>query len=353
MAKQNPILDDEEVTQKAVRLTETPEQKAIRLAKEKEEELLFQKMQFQQEYEALERLKAQKSGYEFPRYGGPAEAIESIPAKEGKIASLLADKKITPEQAEIERKNLKQKADEIKLKVRRDLTPQELQVEQDIAKERAVEQTKKTLGITDPDLTAKTFKPASVSLDELGPAGKIISDKFRKAGIDLEKTTLEEAVQKLKEVRTQQTPKATEMSSIKDPQHPAFGRDLPDNIEKAKDVTPDVKRYLLQKKIKEIPGKVKSAVESGGKTVLKNLPKVGAALGAANVASDIAKGDVTGAGLSLAELGLGAAGGFAGGVAPFLDLLRPTEMEPEEDVTSDIPMRPERFRKLKKLYSKE
>ena len=77
-------------------------------------------------------------------------------------------------------------------------------------------------------------------------------------------------------------------------------------------------------------------------------------LGHLGTAMDVAEGNIPEAALDVTETAVakyGSAG--AARVLPFLELLRPTEMEPKDDVTSDIPMKPERFRKLKQLYNKE
>jgi hypothetical protein len=77
-------------------------------------------------------------------------------------------------------------------------------------------------------------------------------------------------------------------------------------------------------------------------------------LGHLGTAADFMQGNIPEAALDVAETALAKTGSAgAARVLPFLELLRPTEMEPKDDVTSDIPMKPERFRKLKQLYNKE
>lgn len=77
-------------------------------------------------------------------------------------------------------------------------------------------------------------------------------------------------------------------------------------------------------------------------------------LGHLGTAADFMQGNIPEAALDVTETALAKTGSAgAARVLPFLELLRPTEMEPKDDVTSDIPMKPERFKKLKQLYNKE
>lgn len=150
-------------------------------------------------------------------------------------------------------------------------------------------------------------------LDEAGVQGSILKKKLLEAGIDANK--------------------------IKDVSELAPIRSKPDIIPM------DERARIID------VGALKAEANKAALQKLGKVSKIGAGLGALATAADIKEGNIPEAGIDIAETlaGLGVAGP-AGRFAPALELLRPTEMEPKDNITSDIPMRPERFRKLKKLY---
>jgi len=87
-------------------------------------------------------------------------------------------------------------------------------------------------------------------------------------------------------------------------------------------------------------------------TQTKKPNLLGKAFGAADIygaASDIAQNRPASAAVSAAEYVAPKLGAVAGRVAPFLDLLRPTEMMTEDQTAEDEMRRPEQYRSFKKL----
>lgn len=70
--------------------------------------------------------------------------------------------------------------------------------------------------------------------------------------------------------------------------------------------------------------------------------------------SDVYEGNIADALVSAAEMAAPKLGAAASRFAPLLELLRPTEMEPEDDITSDFPgAHSRKFKKLKSLFEKK
>lgn len=156
-------------------------------------------------------------------------------------------------------------------------------------------------------------------LEDIGPQGSLLKQKLEEAGIDLNK---------VKDISELKSPRLS-------PSEPYI-------------IPPDERARIID------VGALKEA--EANKLALQRLGKLakGGALGLGALAttSDVVDKNEIGSVLDVVETGLGLAGGVTGRAAPFLELLRPTEPEPKDDVTSDISMKPERFRKLKQLYNK-
>lgn len=205
--------------------------------------------------------------------------------------------------------------------------------------------------IEDPSLKTKSWKeyiaekplPPSYQeeLNKLGTEGNIIANKFKEAGIDINELTKQEALDAMAAKRY-----ATEEASKPFvPMEELIGKG-PEYIEtETKNIDLDkIKNQLNRSKKFE---KTMSFLKSGAKKLI--VP----GLTAASVGSDIYEGNIPEAVLDVAEPVIGATSATFGRFVPALELLRSTEPEPKNDVISDIPMKPQRFKKLKKLYNTE
>lgn len=73
-----------------------------------------------------------------------------------------------------------------------------------------------------------------------------------------------------------------------------------------------------------------------------------------DLGSDVYKGNIADALVGAAEMAAPKLGTAASRFAPLLELLRPTEMEPEDDITSDVPgAHSRKFKKLKNLFEEK
>lgn len=192
--------------------------------------------------------------------------------------------------------------------------------------------------------------PYSSKLKEAGAQGELVLQKLKDAGIDVDNLTEEQVKLKLDDIKQakqlESSPKlkSTPMQDM-GTSRPIFKEQEGLGAGEKSISEPSLNRIKnLIDKEKTIAQKVKTAGKLG----------VGGSLGALsayNTLSDIKEGNLPEAAVDVAETGLSLAGKGAGRFVPILELLRSTEPEPKDDVTSDIPMVPHRFKKLKKLYN--
>jgi hypothetical protein len=211
--------------------------------------------------------------------------------------------------------------------IREDVTPQTLDEMYETAEKMAKAELEKEIkgvelkhpryGDSEKTIKVERGKPSLASqLDDIGPQGSILKQKLEEAGIDLNK---------VKDVSELKSPRLSESKPYIIPMD-----------ERA--------RIIDVGALKEAEAN-KLALQRLGK-----LAKGGAlGLGALATASDVLDKNEVGAALDVAETGLGLAGGIAGRAAPFLELLRPTSTQTQEQEEAELA----KYRRLNNMLTEE
>lgn len=212
--------------------------------------------------------------------------------------------------------------------VKEPITPDTLQEVDEIAESMAkssVEQNKleakhPRFGTSSTEETIRINKAPESNLasqlEDIGPQGSLLKQKLEEAGIDLNK---------IKDVSELKSPRLR-------PSEPYI-------------IPPDERARIID------VGALKEA--EANKLALQRLGKLakGGALGlgALATASDVSDKNEVGAALDVAETGLGLAGGVAGRAAPFLELLRPTSTQTEEQEEAELA----KYRRLNNMLTEQ
>ena len=208
------------------------------------------------------------------------------------------------------------------------ITPETLQEVDEITESMAKSRLTKDIeniehprfGDLEETVKVKKGKPSLASqLEDIGTQGSLLKQKLEEAGIDLNK---------VKDVSELKSPRSTSSMGSKPYIIPMDERARIIDVGALKEAEANL--LALQK--------------------LGKVAKGGAiGLGALATASDIADENEVDAALDIAETGLGLGGGLAGRAAPFLELLRPTPTQTEEQEEAEL----SKYRQLNKMLSEQ
>jgi hypothetical protein len=132
--------------------------------------------------------------------------------------------------------------------------------------------------------------------------------------------------------------------NMKSSDHPLF-HETPDEVARDVDIGKIKNQIAREKQFSNL----KSSMGRGTQKVLGALPKVATGLGAVGAAMDVKEGNIPEVGLDIAETGLGMAGKLAGRAAPFLELLRPTSTQTQEQEEAELA----KYRRLNNMLTEQ
>jgi hypothetical protein len=183
-------------------------------------------------------------------------------------------------------------------------------------------------------------------LKQTGVSGELIANKFKEAGINIDEATKAEALQEME--RLSEASRSTKrVREWLEQGMPMDTTPVIKDPEGARDV--DIGKIKNQIAREKQFSNLKSSMGRGTQKVLGALPKVATGLGAVGAAMDVKEGNIPEVGLDIAETGLGMAGKLAGRAAPFLELLRPTSTQTQEQEEAELA----KYRRLNNMLTEQ